>query len=92
MRSVSLIARILLAAAVALLCSSCGPRMNIQQSIHPYEQQMPDKPAGSTPTTGRLVTLTAEQAKLGHNPLPVTKTNLANGKIYYGYYCLMCHG
>ena len=53
---------------------------------------MPDKPSGTTPTTGRLVTFTAQQAKLAHNPLPVSADNLANGKIYYGYYCLMCHG
>jgi hypothetical protein len=53
---------------------------------------MPEKPAGTTPTTGRLVTLTAQQAKLVKNPLSVNETSLANGKIYYGYYCLMCHG
>jgi mono/diheme cytochrome c family protein len=83
----------IIAACVAtLLCSSCGPRMNIQRSIHPYQQQMPAKPVGTTPTTGRLATLTAQQAKLANNPLPVNGANLANGKIYYGYYCLMCHG
>jgi hypothetical protein len=91
-RSIMVVTRAALACAAMLLCASCGPRMNIQRSIHPYQRAMPEKPAGTTPTAGRLVTLTAKQAKLAINPLPVNETNLANGKIYYGYYCLMCHG
>ncbi|MDO8588176.1 MAG: cytochrome C [Armatimonadota bacterium] len=66
--------------------------MNIQRSIKPYEIQMPRQPVGSVPTTGTLQTLTAQQSKLAKSPVPPTAVNLANGKIYYGYYCLMCHG
>lgn len=49
-------------------------------------------PAGTVPTTGRLDTLTIQQSRLTKNPLPATAVNLKNGRIYYGYYCLMCHG
>lgn len=79
-------------AACTGLCSSCGPHMDSQQSIHPYSAQMPSAPRGTVPTTGTDQSLIAQQSKLAENPLPASKTNLSNGKIYYGYYCQMCHG
>lgn len=81
-----------LACLCGLACCSCGPRMREQQSLQPYEREMPAMPAGTVPTRGRIQTLTAMQARLSVNPLKATKTNLANGRIYYGYYCAMCHG
>ena len=45
-----------------------------------------------TDFTIQLATLTEQQSKLATNPIPANATNLHNGKIYYGYYCLMCHG
>lgn len=82
----------MLACACAFVCVSCGPRMQVQPSIQPFEHQMPSMPAGATPTRGRLHTLTMEQSKLDRNPLQATERNLDNGRIYYRYYCLMCHG
>ena len=81
-----------LVCAVAGTCVSCGPRMREQVSVKPYDRQMPAMPAGAVPTTGRLQTLTAAQAKLKVNPLRGSREALANGRIYYGYYCIMCHG
>ena len=89
-----------LVCALACLCSSCGPRMRQQISIKPYSRQMPAMPTGSVPTTGRLRTLTASATPLltkkGPHPSPLlTKEGqgvVANGRIYYSYYCLMCHG
>lgn len=92
MRTVRVCVEVVIASGCALLCASCGPHMNIQPSIQPYEQRMPNMPAGSVPTSGTLETLTVEQSKLATNPLSRTPTNLRNGEIYYGYYCLMCHG
>lgn len=92
MRGVSITVKIILACVCALSCASCGPRMRIQPSIQPFERQMPDMPRGTVPTSGRLETFTAEQSRLAANPLPNTPANLRNGRIYYGYYCLMCHG
>ncbi len=71
---------------------SCGPEMIDQRSIKPFERQMPNAPAGMVPTGGRLQTFTILQAAAAKNPLPPTPTNVSNGRIYYGYYCLMCHG
>lgn len=91
MRLASLM-RAILAGLCALACASCGPHMNIQPSIKPYERQMPNLPAGTVPVTGRLRTLTHQQSRLAKNPLPKTAINLHNGEIYYNYYCRMCHG
>jgi mono/diheme cytochrome c family protein len=66
--------------------------MKNQVSIQPYEQRMPTMPSGAVPIEGRLQTLTAQQSALTTNPLPATPVNRKNGGIYYGYYCLMCHG
>ena len=83
---------LVLAAVCALSCAACGPRMRNQQSIRPFERQMPKMPANTVPTTGSLAALTAEESKLVSNPLAKTETNLQNGEVYYGYYCRMCHG
>lgn len=92
MRPVSAIVKVISVAALVGLCSGCGPHMIEQQKITPYERRMPTMPAGTVPIQGRLATLTIQQGKLSANPLPRTQENLKNGKIFYGYYCLMCHG
>ncbi|MDO8683405.1 MAG: cytochrome C [Armatimonadota bacterium] len=92
MRSANLTVKMIAVCILALSCVSCGPRMNIQPSVQPFEKQMPVMPSKSTPTTGSFKIIAKQQAKLTSNPLPKTKTNLRNGEIYYGYYCLMCHG
>jgi mono/diheme cytochrome c family protein len=78
--------------AVALSCASCAPHMNIQQSVKPYKQTVPAMPAGIAPTCGRLETYTLQQSKLAKNPTADTPANRENGRIYYGYYCVQCHG
>lgn len=85
-------ARFSLVCTFALACASCGPHMDHQISIQPYERSMPAMPSGTVPTTGRIATVAARQAKLPSNPLPNTPENLRRGRIYYSYYCLMCHG
>ncbi len=92
MLHVRIIVKITLCCVVGLFCASCGPHMNDQPSIKPYEREMPDLPGGTVPTNGRVVAFTLEQANLASNPLPQTPENLENGRIFYGYYCLMCHG
>ena len=79
-------------ALCALCCASCGPRMRLQPSIQPYEQQMTPMAAGAVPTRGRVETLTSLQTAATPNPLSATPENLRRGEIYYGYYCRMCHG
>ncbi len=66
--------------------------MTNQQSIRPYKMELPPMPSGATPTKGRTITLALQASKVGTNPVSATKTNINSGRIYYGYYCLMCHG
>ncbi|HET6454821.1 MAG TPA: c-type cytochrome [Armatimonadota bacterium] len=77
---------------LAILCSSCGPRMDHEPSIKAYHQEVPPMPQGTVPTTRRLQTNTLEQSKLAKNPLPSSPVNLALGEQYYGNYCAFCHG
>jgi mono/diheme cytochrome c family protein len=49
-------------------------------------------PAGTVPTTGRYETELAAQTSLAVAPIPKTPLAIRNGRTYYGYYCLMCHG
>jgi len=63
-----------------------------QVSVKPYDRPMPDMPAGVVPTTGRLATLTQRESQAKVNPVQRTPAVVSNGKIFYGYYCLMCHG
>lgn len=77
---------------IALLLTSCAPHMYDQASLRPFKQQMPPMPRGTTPVHGRASTFVAQQAKVARNPLPATRDAINNGRIYYGYYCQMCHG
>ncbi|HJN13981.1 MAG TPA: hypothetical protein QGH10_00745, partial [Armatimonadota bacterium] len=75
-------------ACLSALVSSCLPRMEHQPSVRPFEQQMPDMPTGTVPVGG-TVELPAADAE---TPLRVTSDVIEEGELYYGYYCLMCHG
>lgn len=82
----------LLALLLCVCLPSCAPHMQNQPNIKPYKQKMPAMPAGTTPTKGRAMTLVVQQARLATNPVAATPSAVKNGRIYYGYYCLMCHG
>jgi len=58
------------------------PRMLQQPKLRAFEAKMPLPPEGAVPV---------------EMPAPVVfvkgdAANLARGKIYYGYYCVQCHG
>ncbi|MFQ5811234.1 MAG: cytochrome C [Armatimonadota bacterium] len=85
---------ILSAVAVSAALQGCRhlPRMDRQASIRPYEQRMPQTPPGSVPRRVKQPVPTAEAAGRLPNPIPRTDGALARGRLYYGYYCAMCHG
>jgi len=66
--------------------------MRVQPSIQPFEQRMPDMPKGVVPITGRTQKADIAVTDKSVNPLPATAENMKAGRIYYGYYCVMCHG
>jgi len=70
-----------------------GPRMRDQILIKPFQAQMPSMPAGTLPVVDTISPVPDEkQAKLLTNPLDKTPENYARGEVYYGYYCVFCHG
>lgn len=70
-----------------------GPRMRVMPHIRAFQAVMPPSPEGSVPRHDGVSTApTSQEAQAAHNPLPATPPNLARGKVYYGYYCLQCHG
>ena len=72
--------------------SSCLPRMNEQVSLRPFEREMPPMPAGTVSREGPDTLPSAEQARALRSPVPADAATLERGKLYYGYYCAMCHG
>ncbi len=72
---------------------SCYPRMRDQPSIKPFERQMPEVPRNRIPYQSPVaLPLTEEQAASAANPVIPTPQAISLGRIYYGYYCAMCHG
>jgi hypothetical protein len=70
-----------------------GPRMRTQINIRPFQAQMPAIPEGTVPVVDTIEPIPNEQqANLLTNPLAKTPENYARGKVYYGYYCVFCHG
>ena len=88
MRGIRAAASLLAIACMSALLSSCLPRMARQPSVRPFERQMPDMPTGTVPVGG-TVELPAADAE---SPLRATPDVIEEGELYYGYYCLMCHG
>lgn len=84
------IAAAALGGAVVAYLLLTGPHMKNQPSLKDYEAVMPSLPAGATPVnTPPGMSALPDSAS---NPLPSTPANLASGRVYYGYYCVFCHG
>ena len=71
---------------------SCFPRMRDTPSIKPFERQMPEMPAGVQAFGEPARPTTRQEAAAVPNPVPRSASSRDLGRIYYGYYCLMCHG
>ena len=69
-----------------------GPRMRVQIHMLPYEALMPAPPTGSVPVDLEPKLPAAAAAERLENPIADSPEALARGKVYYGYYCVFCHG
>jgi mono/diheme cytochrome c family protein len=70
-----------------------GPRMFAQPNIRQFQAIMPVTPANTVPVKNVFEPLPSrEQAQKLTNPLDANETNIAKGRVYYGYYCAFCHG
>jgi mono/diheme cytochrome c family protein len=66
--------------------------MRRQASLRPFEREMPPMPAGTVSREGPDPMPAAANAKAAQNPLTADAATLARGRLYYTYYCAMCHG
>jgi mono/diheme cytochrome c family protein len=82
----------LLAFGVSAQPFSCFPRMRETPSIKPFERRMPDMPAHLQPFGEPQHPVTRQEATRFPNPVADSPRARELGRIYYGYYCLMCHG
>ncbi|MFB3881558.1 MAG: cytochrome C [Armatimonadota bacterium] len=70
---------------------SCFPRMRDTPSIKPFERQMPEMPERTEAFGAPTRPATRAEAASLPNPVPSTSRSRELGRIYYGYYCQMCH-
>jgi len=84
---------VVIGASVILYLLFTGPRMFEQPNIRQFQAQMPVTPANTVPVNYVFEPLPSkEQAQKMKNPIDANQANIARGKIYYGYYCVFCHG
>lgn len=76
---------------LTIACSSCGPRMKEQISIQPYKSKMPESPKNTIPFKA-LPGSTALKSPKAAEETTSKVSKLDDGRIFYGYYCRMCHG
>ena len=76
-----------------LLFSGCNyARMNNDEAIDLYEEEMPETPLNAIPLSGGVnALLLADAAKL-NNPLIADTANVQRGQAAYQVYCSQCHG
>jgi mono/diheme cytochrome c family protein len=71
---------------------ACFPRMVETPSVLPYEKRAPDTPKGLAP----FAAVNAYPPSLAPPPAttapPADPFTVSRGQVFYGYYCLMCHG
>ena len=84
---------VLAAALVVGYLLFTGPRMQYQQKIGPYQAAFPPSPKGSVPVRNPVPAMpTTREAQLLVSAVQPTAKNLSAGRVYYGYYCVFCHG
>ncbi|OHB64047.1 MAG: hypothetical protein A2Y76_02715 [Planctomycetes bacterium RBG_13_60_9] len=70
-----------------------GPRMRTQPKMMPYQATVPALPQGMVPVSIEAPAVPSiEESRQSRNPWPDTERTRRAGQVYYGYYCLFCHG
>lgn len=70
-----------------------GPRMKEQPHILAYQTYRPAPPQGIIPVVEYVSKIPDPNSNPNlHNPLEANAENLERGRVYYGYYCVFCHG
>jgi hypothetical protein len=70
-----------------------GPHMEHQPHIRSYQAVFPPPPKGSVPLKNPIPAMpTTREAQDLVSAVPPTGKNISAGGVYYGYYCVFCHG
>ncbi|MBJ6748748.1 c-type cytochrome [Geomonas anaerohicana] len=70
-----------------------GPRMTVQHHVREFQMVLPAPAAGAVSVTPSPDRAPGEADAAGlANPVPATPAAVAQGAVYYGYYCTFCHG
>lgn len=70
-----------------------GPHMIRQPHLRTFEMAVPLPPEGSLPTGKVFSASRGEPTSLPkNNPVAASPENRERGQVYYGYYCIYCHG
>ncbi|TGU74732.1 cytochrome C [Geomonas terrae] len=67
-----------------------GPRMTVQHHIREFQMVLPGPAQGSVSVKPVTTSVTVKQGVM-EGPRATTAL-LAQGRVYYDYYCLFCHG
>lgn len=82
----------LIGSAVLSYCFFTGPHMKLQANWRPYRFARPAAPEGTSPAAPPRDTVPVAALATDWSVPPPTPQALARGRVYYGYYCLACHG
>ncbi|MBJ6726091.1 c-type cytochrome [Geomesophilobacter sediminis] len=69
-----------------------GPRMVEQPHVRTFQAVLPPLPPGVVPVQAAVSVPSAQAAAGLVNPLPADPAIVAQGSVYYQYYCIFCHG
>ena len=79
--------------AIMTYLFATGPRMYVQPNIRPFDAQMPLPPPNSiTVTTASTPAPSEAEAPSLVNPVADSAEVRRQGRVYYEFYCLACHG
>jgi mono/diheme cytochrome c family protein len=92
MKAVPLALFAVLAFGVSSQPFSCFPRMKSTPSIKPFERKMPEMPAHLEAFGAAAPPATRQDAARAPNPVADSPRARELGRIYYGWYCVHCHG
>jgi mono/diheme cytochrome c family protein len=81
----------LAATCTALYLMFSGPRMIEQPKLVPFRAEIAPLPEGVVPVTDHYLRA-SDIAPDAKNPVEPNAANLEAGRVYYGYYCAVCHG
>lgn len=69
-----------------------GPRMTVQHHVREFQMVLPGPAQGSVSVKSVAEPAPTEDEAKGMRGPAATPALLAQGRVYYGYYCLFCHG